>query len=296
MLAGEYVVLDGAPAVLVAIDRRARAAIPAGTGGPAPAEGGLLDAVCATLGVSPPRGIVLDSRAFGADAAGSRVKLGLGSSAALAVALCRLLLPAATLPRDVFEAAFAAHRRFQGGVGSGADVAASLAGGVLSFRMAGKEAGAGSVRLAWPAGLAWAAWWSGVPASTPERVARFTASGPSPERERLAAAADAVTLAWQGGAETLLAEFVRYVEVLQAFDRRHGLGIFAAGHDELAAAARRCGALYKPCGAGGGDVGIALATTPAALRRFGRAAAERGFRPLDLAVDERGAVLDEPRE
>ena len=61
-------------------------------------------------------------------------KLGLGSSAATAVALCALLLAAGGLGGDELEAALfptalAAHRAAQGGRGSGYDVAASCWGG-----------------------------------------------------------------------------------------------------------------------------------------------------------------------
>jgi phosphomevalonate kinase len=39
---------------------------------------------------------------------------------------------------------------------------------------------------------------------------------------------------------------------------------------------------YKPCGAGGGDIGIALATDADRPQGFGQAATQSGFTLLDL--------------
>ena len=79
--------------------------------------------------------IHIDSSAFFA-ADGS--KLGFGSSAAVAVGLCAALLrigglEGGALEDSVFPAALAAHRRAQGGRGSGYDVAASRHGGLGLF-------------------------------------------------------------------------------------------------------------------------------------------------------------------
>lgn len=74
-------------------------------------------------------------------------KLGFGSSAAVATALCACLLEAsggAPDRVDVFKAAFHGHRRFQGGKGSGYDVAASVHGGVGVFTAASAGKGAAS--------------------------------------------------------------------------------------------------------------------------------------------------------
>src|SRR5690606_11456641 len=78
--------------------------------------------------------IVLDTRGFFDPATG--VKLGFGSSAALAVALAAALA-GESVPQRVQEAALLAHRDFQGGHGSGVDVATSAHGGVIGYRRDG---------------------------------------------------------------------------------------------------------------------------------------------------------------
>jgi phosphomevalonate kinase len=288
VLAGEYAVLDGAPAIVMAVDRRAvvrRRSSSGETGKAAPA---LATAVFDALGIdaSP---MELDSHAFyNAGSAGQAAKLGLGSSAALTVAMCRLLLPAASDAAQVCEAAVRAHRRFQGDTGSGVDVAASAYGGILRFTVGGDV-----TRLHWPAGLQFSAWWSGVPASTPEKLERLQRAGGSPAREQLAAAAGVLATGWATGDATVLMTLLgHYANALAAFDAVHDLGVFVAGHAELAAAAGGCGVVYKPCGAGGGDVGIALGTDRDALERFAVLAARHGFVRLDLGLDRRGAALD----
>ncbi len=291
VLSGEYTVLDGAPALVMAVDRRAVARHAGGRAAPGADPGGLVDAVLRVTGPAEGRGaVVLDTEAFHRSHGGRPVKLGLGSSAALAAALCRLLLPPGATVRAVLEAAVAAHRDFQSGRGSGVDVAASVVGGLLSYRMQG----AAVECRRWPQALSRSVWWSGVPARTADRLAAWSRAGASAERSALACAADDLAAAWgQEDDEAALAALATYSTVLAAFDRRHELGIFAAGHGELAAAGEACGVVYKPCGAGGGDVGMAVSVDAPALERFAAAATARGFVELPLAIDLRGAELDD---
>jgi phosphomevalonate kinase len=224
-----------------------------------------------------------------ADAAGAATKIGLGSSAALCAALCRLLLPADASGERLLRSAIDAHRRFQNGAGSGADVAASVLGGVVRFRADASP----PERLSWPRGLEYSVWWSGVPASTAARLARLSRTARSPSRTLLADAAARVADCWSPGLGAgLLPALESYIEALERFDREHGLGVFDAGHRELKSAARSVDVLYKPCGAGGGDAGIAFAADAAALDAFAGRARRQGFVRMDLCIDSRGAAID----
>jgi phosphomevalonate kinase len=78
----------------------------------------------------------IDSSPFFADSGG---KIGLGSSAAVAIGLVCGLLAASTAPEaarspDVLRLALEAHRNAQGGSGSGYDVSCSFHGGIGLFR------------------------------------------------------------------------------------------------------------------------------------------------------------------
>ncbi len=289
VVAGEYAVLEGAPAIVAAVNRRALASLSAS--GVVNAEARiLLDAVCAVLECPAPDHVALDTASFhAATGPGRGMKLGLGSSAALTAALCRLLLPEQTPPGRLLERAIAAHRRFQGGVGSGADVAACVTGGVIRYCMDDRAPD----RLTWPDKLQYAVWWSGVPASTRQLLARQSHGRPSTTRDDLARAARRVADCWCDDVhDALLPEIDAYIDALGAFDLEHEIGVFNAGHRELAAAARNVGVLYKPCGAGGGDVGIALSGDGAPLTAFAELAEGRGFTRLDLSFDNRGSVFE----
>ena len=162
VLCGEYAVLDGAPAVSMAVDRRAIAQVStidadehvldvAGTA--TPGDFALFDAVLNQVRPGSERKFSarLDTTAF---AVRGR-KLGIGSSAAIAVALAAALDPGG---QSTLENAFAAHARLQGGLGSGIDVATSVSGGLIGFRR-----GAAITNLEWPRGLSYALLWSGIP-------------------------------------------------------------------------------------------------------------------------------------
>ncbi len=144
ILTGEYAVLDGAPALVIAVDRRVIA-----TGASARCSSPFLLAVARELalryGADSPSAraalrVAVDSSAFYA-ASDCTQKLGLGSSAAVTVAAAALALAAqGSNDRDeVLAIALAAHANAQGtkgARGSGADIAAAVYGGAIVYTMA----------------------------------------------------------------------------------------------------------------------------------------------------------------
>lgn len=314
VLSGEYAVLDGAAAIAVAIDCRAIVSVAPGEAdchtviapgfADAPArfvcDGGAVhwlgDAAGYTLfetlwvesRASSPESldITLDTRAFRDEASGS--KLGLGSSAALSAALATAL--ARLGGHDPGRVALRAHRRFQGGTGSGVDVATSLSGGIVRFRIRDDR----PLRLDWPEGLHYALYWSGTTADTRSKLERLAGQPATSARQRLVESADCFAEKFiVGDAGDILAGLAEYCESLRDFDAEHGLDVYAAGHAKLADAAVDCGVCYKPCGAGGGDMGIALAASEHALASFSAVARQAGFRRLDATIDPCGTALIE---
>lgn len=309
VVCGEYAVLDGAPAVCMAVNRRATVRVGRANidfnrvvaPGYSPVEGrfisrgnslewtqgakefGLLDVAWRRLGQPERRGLTieLDTRSF--FDAGSRAKIGLGSSAALTVALVAAL----TAQDDVLARAIDIHRSFQHGAGSGVDIAASFSGGLIEYRMAP----ASVATLEWPDGLFSRLIGTGVPASTGARLNRLKQAGHRPSRRALADSAARMAAAWHS-ASAVVAEFPHYVEVLRQFSEDYDLGIFDAGHETLAAEAQAAGLIYKPCGAGGGDVGMLLGTNKAQLDDFAMSLNRHGYRLLECELDAAGVTRE----
>ena len=316
VITGEYAVLEGAPALVLAIDREARVALEdAGDGyeitapglgiraarghldatgrmswptlgAPASSQLALVGAVLETLatdGPPTPFRAGLDTRAFYA-AADGHAKLGLGSSAALTVALASAVCALDRRDPPTIDTLIAAHRRAQDGRGSGLDIAASLVGGLLAYRL---HDGQPQVTPAiWPAGLEWCCVWSGKSASTRaylDRLAAWRTSAPARYAAVMHDLGDAAAAAAAAAdAATLLEAVAAYALALDCLGSSSGLDIISAEHRALGALAARHGVTYKSCGAGGGDVGIALATDADRLHAFRQAATQSGFTLLNL--------------
>ena len=313
VLSGEYAVLDGAPAICMAVKRRARVELaktdaefsevraPGFTDAigrfksngdgmewqDGPASFAVVDAVWSAVGpVSVDTCVItLDTTEF-VDSA-TEQKIGIGSSAAITVALC-----AATINSDdvalLTSLAQRVHANLQDGAGSGVDVACSLSGGLIEYHMEGASVTA----LEWPEGLSYRLLWSGVAADTREKLSKLAAGVSKSSRTRLPGAAESMAAAWRSNdAKQVIAEYRDYCEQLYQFSVDYDLGIFDAGHEELWHAAGAAGLTYKPCGAGGGDIGILLGTDDAELDAFiARHAAN--FSVLDCEMSPTGVRID----
>jgi phosphomevalonate kinase len=307
-LTGEWAVLRGAPALVVAVDRVARVELDAtegdgaltvesvaegltwrGGAGDTPPGGdaGAVVAVLRHLGWA--HGVVrVDTRPF---LIGER-KLGLGrSSATIAAATVarRALGGRGADAASVLTDALAANAVFQGGQGSGADVAAAVHGGVVAAEKHDDDLRV--TRHALPAGLELVAGWTGESAPTTPLVAAFAAMPSPPVLGDLAATARAAVEAvarHDAGALTQAVE--RSNTLLARFGDETGLPIVTAALRRLVDVAREAGAVAKPSGAGGGDCGIAIAPSPRVAAAVRAAWRDAGILPLDVTVATTGAV------
>jgi phosphomevalonate kinase len=181
-----------------------------------------------------------------------------------------------------------AHADLQGGVGSGVDVACSIAGGLIEYRIEGASVS----QLKWPEGLQARLVWTGSSASTREKLSLLGATVSKPSRVRLVAASEDIALSWRSGnADRLMADYHNYIECLREFSIDHGLGIFDAGHADIQRIANADNLVYKPCGAGGGDVGIVLGTDMRRIDNFAAQIAGR-FRILDWRLTDAGVTIE----
>lgn len=287
-LIGEYAVLDGAPALLTAVDRRARVRLtPANEAGwrlsarnlgihdlalgahghiPEQASADLQQklrvfdavrrAVCARLATPlPALHVDIDTQDFARDGH----KLGLGSSAAVAAALAAALGRAAGQhwsKAELAALAIAAHRDAQNGTGSGGDVAVAVYGGLISYVRDQTP-----VPLHWPDALVGMAVVTGEGASTTDLVGRVRQLADQQPSQYIMALRTLTGLADK--AQQSLADgdqFLQladdYFQALGRLDHHADAGIISARHHQLHALAANHRAVFKSSGAGGGDVGL----------------------------------------
>ncbi|MGA1675418.1 MAG: mevalonate kinase family protein [Pseudomonadales bacterium] len=327
VLWGEYAVLIGAPALVVAVDRVARCTLkvqrpsvkpaveraaweftsrgysaePAGLSrnallaDPRPAATSsaqiawhVLQALQkqspeVALRLPSHADVLLDTRGFFQHG----IKLGVGSSAALTVALYGTLCALIGITPD-FERAVAIHSSLQSNRGSGVDIAAAWHGGLLRFERSRDDA-QGLPTVTPSSALSRVDiryFWVGHPASTASHLDRFYAWQQTGDTESLNRLADASSELF--ATRDILGALTHYIDRLRALDADARLGIYDASHNAMHALAQSCGVLYKPCGAGGGDIGAAFSDDPERLDRFTIRAQDTHVMPLPLETARHG--------
>jgi phosphomevalonate kinase len=269
VLTGAYAVLEGAPAIVAAVDRYAVA------------------------DVSAPDDV--DVLALH-DEAGR--KLGLGSSAAQMVASqgARAVargddLGEVRVRAALFRGVREAHAQEQKG-GSGVDVAAAVHGGVIRYSTDGTDAHVRAVEL--PPGVVMGAFWSGTSARTSDlrtRVDALLAKSPLALARLRTLAAVAASAIDARDARAFVVAARDYGKALDVLGHEADAPIVPPAFADLAALADREDAAFFPSGAGGGDCAVWLGTTsPSAA--FVDAAGSRGMRALSLSIDHGGVRLE----
>ena len=323
-LIGEYAVLDGAPALLTAVDRRVHVRVETARDGrwsltapnlgldaldlgpvagkrPVFAAGiehklAVFDAVCQEAETASgtqldPAHVTIDSADFACDGH----KLGLGSSAAVAAALYAALTHAAGLSlarRALAEGAIRAHRRAQNGAGSGGDVATAVYGGLISYTR-----GADPIALAWPEDLVVFAVVTGTGASTPDlvgRVREYATSDPETHARDIARLAELAETAAPKLRDTagFLDLAAAYFAALCTLDGHAQAGIVSAPHHALADVVANAGGVFKTSGAGGGDVGLVFVAHGPNEQAVRRALAAADAQVVDLVFGAAGVYID----
>ena len=301
-LGGEYAVLEGAPAIVAAVGRHARASFVPGSHPSSVVIGAAMTQARLRIAelqgdrapALPPGAAQVDTSKFMREG----VKLGLGSSAAAAVAAVAAAFEYAGVAvaqhRELLlTSADAAHRAAQGGVGSGADIAAAVRGGFVRFvRHETGPADIQSVTLA--PDLHLITFWTRAAARTVDFISgvrRFAQTNPAAHRRRLG---DLQTLAAQfadafpSDAGQAVAAAAAYGEALAALGSDAALPIVTPVVAEAMALARSLGGAAKPSGAGGGDMGVGFFAGKDAAAGFA-ARCPQGVLVLDIPFGAQGA-------
>ncbi len=340
ILLGEYAVLEGSPALVGAVARRARVSCTASDPGeglslnstmlehPVPFkldESGrvvfsrsLSREIQDRLGVfsatmkqawsgiadrfSMDTAISVDTSAFFLE--GLDRKLGLGSSAALTVALTAALYAWAGVMdtrvpdrKRLLKDAMSAHHQAQSNTGSGVDIAASVYGGVFRYTINGAS-GTTDVSMTpthLPSDLEAVAVWTGRSASTPEMVGsvnRFKGHSP----RQYAAFMEQMTELAVAGFHSLeqsdtmgFLELVsRYGDTMQELGNASNTPIISSEHAQIRDICTEAGLAYKPSGAGGGDLGILFASGDQDVTETLRKLEQAGYPAYDLQIGTHG--------
>lgn len=297
---GEYAILAGGPALVTTVDRHIRVR-PRDKSDGYQVEGADLDdplhlPMLIRRVLDTDEDIEIDANALTVDVGEffhEETKLGFGSSAASTVAIVASTAPHLSAKRR-FELAFDIHRRLQDGAGSGADIAASIFGGPLAYRLASPQSPFDDIDLetdgtvrdeieteiatidkspSFPPELRIDAVWTGQRASSVsfidgvvdamdrkpgEIAAKFTA---------IAEAARAGIRACRDGDADAFVDAVRAGDLgMEELGAATNLPIITDAHRRIRALAHTTHSVAKPSGAGGGDftllVGPANAPVP----------------------------------
>lgn len=285
LLCGEYAVLEGAPAIVGAVERRAFFRWADAPGGLSLEAEAALRAAAGRLGEVERAG-KLDVTELQQDG----TKLGLGSSAAAAVAAVGAVFDwhghdptQPTVRSQVFEVAMHGHESVAPR-GSGVDVAAATYGGYLWFERS--EHGAVCRPIVAPESMLVRLVWTGHAARTSgllDAVHRLRDRDPS-EYERkmreLHEGANRFASAFERGLTSeVVAEAIGYGRAMESLGKAAHAPIVESRLRQLMELAERSGGAAKPSGAGGGDVAVALFDDAAALTEF-----EAAARAADLVV------------
>lgn len=290
VISGAYAVLEGAPAIVTAVDRYATADASKSPAFITPEVREALNA----RGLSENEAPFFDASPLRADDR----KLGLGSSAAILVASLAAielrdaspsLLKEGDLARRILRPAITAHRLAQGG-GSGIDVVTSALGGTQRCVL-GPDGEITAAPIPWPEGLHFEVWSSPEAASTAEmlrKVRAFRDARPAEYRALLRSLGDAAKSAALARSPLAFLEALKaQASLLDALGRAAGAPIVTDATARLDALAREGGGVMIPSGAGGGDIALFFGVEPPSPQ-LTRAAEGGGLGRLSLTPGARG--------
>lgn len=306
VIAGEYAILYGASALSLAIDRRARCTL------------NIRDEGLWRLSSSPPfwnesvslNELLADSRndmvgsclswfaqqtslpehaTLDMDTTGffcKQRKLGLGSSASVLVNLYTSLAELTEIPTNAED--LLKMYRATGQNGSGVDVLTSYFGGLIRSRRqtASNEE--------FPYGIYLDFYSVGFSTETRTMVDRFRKAFddiPMTLQDSFITSANNVADSLTDRL-SFFSALQRFVQVYRDVDIESKLAIWSEPHDTMHRLATEIGVLYKPSGAGVGDVGVAVATETENLTALRRKVTNLPVTLLDLQKDINGVRIE----
>jgi phosphomevalonate kinase len=239
----------------------------------------------------------------------NKTKLGLGSSAALTVGLivsisCLSGIDKKLFPsdNDLFRSACDIHFKAQGNRGSGIDIAASVFGGINIYNMdlIDHKQGIQNLTLNFETkNFYMLPVWTGKSASTRDMLSLIDDYRVDSEKNYQDMMSRLVTLS-ESGCETFKAKNIQdfldivhdFYKVLSDFSNRSKIPIISDIHKKIAQIVYSHDAVYKPSGAGGGDVGIAFSDSKWSIETVKKELAKNKVNTLPLHISEKAYSVD----
>lgn len=323
-LLGEYAVLDGSPAFIIALDRYVTATFTTGNTESIP-EGELVNSAYQTAkdyliqkGIEPHKGTLeIKNDLVSTDG----TKLGLGSSGAICAAVVRVILEANGIEPSVsllYRLAAIAECQIQPN-GSFGDVAAAVCGGFFEYipvnsNWLGSQVNSygvkeivesewpltGAERYPWPDNLHLLLGWTGEDSSTPMAVKKYAAAKSKKKKEVEAFVEDTkekiiqpfIRALNRGDTSKIKSIVTDSFKLVKAFGGQVGLPLKNKKLTDLVKIAQRHGAAAKPTGSWGGDCGIALCEDEQALQAIAEEWEKAGITPLKIGIAEGRIGID----
>ncbi|UCF65710.1 MAG: hypothetical protein JSW33_07715 [bacterium] len=344
ILIGEYAVLEGAPALVMAVNRYARVSLIPRRGSHFTVHSTTLDTGKVSFRVTsrrklafppkvtdsqieklrffrniledfflieklstdiPSHEIVLNTREFFLPK--EPQKLGLGSSAALTVALVQGILYILnqkdiriTDPDQLFRLSEKIHYRAQGKKGSGIDIASSCFGGTILFqKLFNREPYSFKInKIEIPEELLIIPIWTGISASTPnliKQVHEFQKKNqPAYDSiyNNLSQISQQACDALKGKNTLKFLDYCRqYFDTLTELGEASQANIVSPVHRKIAGIVYNEGAVYKSSGAGGGDIGLAFTLSKEVAKRVSDKLLRSGFEILNIGLSLTGSCV-----
>jgi phosphomevalonate kinase len=233
-------------------------------------------------------------------------KYGFGSSAAMTVALIEAMLIKIRMlgkmsMEELFKLAYRVHRKAQGNLGSGIDIAASIYGNVLLYQLQ-KEEGlppANCLPLVRWQSLYVLPIWAGRSTSTRKMVRnvdKLEEESPAIFNrimdELILCSEKGCTAYIERNRKIFFDSITEYNHVLTELGEASGSPIVSEEHKKLINLINtQSNSVYKPSGAGGGDIGIAFCDSLESVDGLKRLLKNTEFRILDFQIANEGVSV-----
>jgi len=235
-------------------------------------------------------------------------KIGLGSSAALTVALIMSLAKFHGADKilfkdkyDLFRFAYDTHFFVQGNRGSGVDIAASVYGGINVYNIK-SSVDEDKIRQIIPISILEELYiltiWSGISVSTRKllvEVENFRSRYAKNYEGTISRLSTLSSSGCESYAEKKQADFLDivkdYYEVLKNFSILSKIPIISDVHKKIAEIVYGSGGIYKTSGAGGGDIGIAFSDSKKTLERVKNELAQNKIETISLGISKEGVII-----